>query len=211
MQNRDLFVLVIILFILLLLSITGCKQSASVRNGNIIKLVTAEGNSGGTGFEVVAPSGKVYTLTNKHMCEDNATNAVVGDRTIPLRVIEVAKDTDLCLLEPLIGKTGLHVSNTPVVSDDNLDVYGYGMLQDLTHTKGAYVGVTTGAIEDALIDMGVTDVGYMTAIILPGNSGSPVFNNDGDVIGVAFAVAPSFNNRCFFIPLKSLQNFLKVY
>lgn len=57
--------------------------------------------------------------------------------------------------------------------------------------------VTTDAIETSLI-------------IHPGNSGSPVFNLAGEVVGVAFA-SDNTDHHGFYIPLADLQEFLSVY
>lgn len=75
-------------------------------------MLTPVGNphTGGTGFEVVAPnSGKVYTLTNRHICRlagnsgELAARHNANDEEIRLKIISVSSETDLCVLEAVPG------------------------------------------------------------------------------------------------------------
>jgi len=175
---------------------------------SVIELLTDSGQSGGTGFEVLAPSGKQYTVTNAHMCKAGAVNAVIGNRRIPLRIIEQALDgqPDLCLLEGL-DRPALRVSQIDIDPGDSVDVYGYGLLLPLTHTHGLFVG---DAGEAAVQYFGF-HAGYATSSILPGNSGSPVLDAYGRVVGVAFASGEALDYRTLFIRLSDLINFLGPY
>jgi S1-C subfamily serine protease len=54
------------------------------------------------------------------------------------------------------------------------------------------------------------DAWETSAATYPGNSGSPMMNRDGEVIGVIFA-ADGETNRGFVIPLDVLKNFVRIY
>ena len=195
-----------LVFVLLML-LSSCRMSSP--EASVIKLTNDVGNSGGTGFEVVAPSGKIYTLTNRHICMSNDVYAEVGDRHIPLHIIEISADTDLCLLEPLVETPALKVSNIYPVNGDHIDVYGYGMLMPLTHTSGEWVGKTPVFLAFIFNLRNVPE--YTTVSILPGNSGSPVLDESGDVVGVVFATGEAINFRALIISLDDVKNFLKPY
>lgn len=188
----------------------SCRTGKSDLN-NIVRLTVEDNSGGGTGFEVVTASGHVYTVTNRHMCEDKATYAEVGTRRIPLRIIEISKDTDLCLLEGIVGYEGLPLAAHDPDIDSVIDIYGYGQLQGLTHTQGFWVGDVQYELAAALKFMGVPNGKYATATVLPGNSGSPVFNSSREVVGVVFATGAPINFRALIIPLDDLKQFLKAY
>lgn len=52
------------------------------------------------------------------------------------------------------------------------------------------------------------ELSFSTAIIYPGNSGSPVTNSDGDVVGVMNSASPQ-DNRGNFIPLTYVREILE--
>lgn len=200
-------------FVLVFLLLSACTGHSTVvrrPESSVIKLVTLSGIAGGTGFEVVAPSGKVYTMTNAHICKHEATRAVLGNRAIPLKVIEISEDTDLCLLEGLPGRTvGLKMSDTHPFNGQVLDIYGYGMLSDLTRTTGRFVGKATDEMAEGFTMTMPPE--YTTVQILPGNSGSPVLNRKQEVVGVAFASGEAIANRALIISLMATKEFLEPY
>lgn len=174
----------------------------------VLKLVAQEGR-GGTGFVVTAPSGKKYILTNRHMCEHGATNLEkFYNRLVPLRIIEVAQHTDLCLLESVPSLPSLELAYHPPGIGDELDVWGYGMLMPLTHTHGLFIGeISDGPVWDQFM----FSTAYTTVPVLPGNSGSPVLDVDGRVVGVVFASGESIDNRALIIPWEDVKAFLAPY
>ena len=174
----------------------------------VVKLLNSAGTGGGTGFEMYTATGHKYTVTNRHMCEHGATNAVLGNRTIPLRIIEISSISDLCLLEPIIGLPALSRATSVPSPNDILDIYGFGALLPLTHTRGVFVGDSDNM--DLNIWAGFVPQ-YTTVSILPGNSGSPVLNTQGDVVSVAFATGQEMDNRAFIVSLKDLALFLSPY
>lgn len=84
----------------------------------------------GTGFAVEAPSGKVYIVTNRHVCELKQMWVVSPrldpKRTWKTRILEVSEDTDLCLLEaPGYLGDGLELSGSDPEYGEGLAVIGH--------------------------------------------------------------------------------------
>lgn len=202
----------------------------------MVKITEATGRSGGTGFYVQTPSNKTYILTNAHVCSLKKDGVVyIHDadeiRALPARVLEESAFTDLCLIEsPTHSKRGL------VVGDEVLGkiVYtiGFPLLMPVTLSQGELIGTQVVQVMDAEdkecnkpknkqaeVDFGffkftvcVIEVNaYLSNIpTLPGNSGSPLVDQYGKVIGVVFA-GNSIANWGLMITLKDVKEFLKPY
>lgn len=193
----------------------------------------------GTGFEVKAPSGKVYTLTNAHVCGLSKDGVImVGEklnsrRLVPKRVLEVYQENDLCLIEGLEGYKGLSLASDIEVGQSVWAV-GYPLGQALNISSGRVKSFQNVAIsdEDTSIEdctgphqkimhlntlFGPIDVctiqryaAQTDVPTYPGNSGSPLVNIYGNVVGVIFAA----NNQTHWgeaVPLSYVQDLLKAY
>ena len=95
---------------------------------------------GGTGFQVVAPSGAKYILTNAHVCEmysgdDTAIVKMHDGRLLPRHIIEISSETDLCLIEGMPGVDGLKVAKD-ANPGDTISVIGHPELMPLTLSQG---------------------------------------------------------------------------
>lgn len=206
---------------------------------NVVFLRSPKGASiqgSATGFEVQAPSGKIYTLTNAHVCGLAKDGLIMAEekqnskRFIPLRVLEVYDENDLCLVEGLTGYSGLQLADSIEVGQTGIAI-GYPLGEELNISSGRIKGFGNVQLldQDPICDgphkrkinvetlFGLMDLCEITRyaaatdlLIYPGNSGSPLVNIYGNVIGVIFAS----NNRTAWgsaVPLKDVQEFLKAY
>lgn len=204
----------------------------------IVKVTNKEGTSGGTGFHVRAKSGKTFILTNSHVCKVGAKEKIVyikgpGERLLPKKIVEDSDFTDLCLVEPLEGIDGLDVASEEELGKI-VHVIGHPKLMPITLTSGELTGKAKvqvlsdmfpapGSCDDKKskrmeipfffmkVPVCVIEIdAYSSNIqILPGNSGSPLVNFYGDVIGVAFAGGDG--NWGFFVTLEDINRFLGEY
>ncbi|MFO7951798.1 MAG: serine protease [Bacillota bacterium] len=139
------------------------------------------GQRRGTGFNI-EPDGLV--VTNRHLVEDAAMVRVSfpGRGTYTAEEWHVSEEVDLAIVE-------LEADNLPVVPlserrpdpGDQLLVIGNPMQFARIANKGELIGYSEHPHE--------RDLSYLVveAAIYPGSSGSPLFNEQGKVVGVVFA------------------------
>jgi S1-C subfamily serine protease len=194
--------------------------------------------NGGTGFHVKAKSGTVYIVTNRHVCEiskDGYVDVLSSSlpRPIPRRIIQKYEDHDLCLVEPIVGKKGLDIASSVDVGED-IVLVGHPNLRPLVVKKGEYIGnqvielisgydkstckgnwISNDFLKEFYNIEGICVESYysMQASVTSygGNSGSPVINKYGNVVGVLFAGSTRVVDDAYLVPLRHLKRFLEVY
>lgn len=218
---------------------------------------------GGTGFQVRAPSGVDYVMTNSHVClavdhydapENKGTALLVDDdgNWVRRRIIVISDQTDLCLIEGAPGISGLSLGSEPD-KGDTMTVVGHPHLRPVTLSSGEVIGQEDVKVVDHLMSiegnpmiaqqvqgadpkcdmpknevvevpipdeigggkarlcLDVTYGAYTTSIVIyPGNSGSPMVDYMGRVVGVAFASNQS-DNFGEVVSLSDIKAFLAHY
>lgn len=169
--------------------------------------------SSGTGFFV---SDQGYVLTNNHVVDGcrNVTVTQVGDAPVPVQVVARDASNDLALLKSSLVPKAIPALAARVRVGDSIFVYGFP-LTGLLATNGNFtVGNVTapaGLHDD-------TRMVQISAPVQPGNSGGPVLDQKGNVVGVvvskldALTVASAIKdvpqNVNFAIKSAIAQNFL---
>ena len=193
------------------------------------------GNHGGTGFLAKMPSGRTLMVSNRHVCEV-AENGLIAahypdnpSRSTVIKVIESSSVTDLCLLEGIPGIEGMPVAKF-YNPKKRIAVVGHPRLQPATFTEGyAYSRETVKAMEpvsakeckqkiesiDTLfgpipVCVEELEAWKSTVVILPGSSGSPVFNAEAEIVGVMFA-GEEETHWGIFVPIEDLKAFISIY
>lgn len=153
------------------------------------------------------------------------------------RVIGVANFTDLCLIEGVPGISGLSLGSNPEPGDE-VNVIGHPFLMPTTLTHGEVIGEGEVDVADYIIyneqdeancnapknkvltidtffgmmKVCVVHINalHTNAIIYPGNSGSAVVNEDGRMVGLAFAGSTE-THWGLVVTLEDISHFLYQY
>lgn len=165
----------------------------------------------GTGF-VISASGLI--VTNKHVVSDtNAKYRVVAGKDEVIEVEKIYRDptNDLAILK--VNKTGL----IPVEMGDSDELKvgqtviaigtALGEFRS-TVTTGVISGLGRGIVAGSPLSGSekLDNVIQTDAAINPGNSGGPLFNSQGQVIGVNVAVSQSGQNIGFALPINLVKD-----
>ena len=158
-----------------------------------ISAQTGQGTATGSGF-VVSTDGKI--ITNEHVV-DGATSVTVkigtDGKEQAAQVLGADASKDLALLKVDTGSTKLHAlsfgdSSNLQVGDN---VYAIGNPYGLDHTLTS--GIVSALNRDIQAPSGATIPGAIQtdAALNPGNSGGPLLDADGKVVGVNSQIASS--------------------
>lgn len=154
-------------------------------------------DSKGTGF-AISDDGKI--LTNEHVVKDSESVLVAfpDDSLFDGTVTETYPDIDLALIELEDANVpSLTLAEQTTISSDE-SVYFIG------NPLGFHGIANEGTIiDDTRLQNWDEDVIMMKAPVYRGSSGSPVINDDGEVIGVVFATTDNddFGKVGLFIPI----------
>jgi serine protease Do len=156
-------------------------------------------NRGGTGFLV---DGKGYLITNAHVVK-NATQVEVQNSLgeYHARIIQLDHQADLALIK--IEDTTYHpftslpygISKTGAELGEDVFTLGYPR-PEIVYGKG-YMSAETGF-------QGDTTTFQLTIAANPGNSGTPVLNNDGEVVGMVSSTQQNAQGMVFAVRSKNI-------
>ena len=164
--------------------------------------------SGGSGV-IISPDGDI--LTNYHVIAsmgepDNALEVKTADgRTFKATVLGKDKELDIALVKI----NAAHLPFAKLGDSDSLKigewVVAIGNPLGLEHT------VTQGIIsaKGRKLDGGVSSFLQTDAAINRGNSGGPLLNLRGEVVGINTAINPAGQNIGFAVPISSVNRILK--
>lgn len=185
------------------------SQSSLIRKINSTASASAAKNErpanyGGTGFALTANG---YILTNLHVIEGAENITVVDNNGVPykVRVIRTDSQYDLAILKITDDKfKGL--SNLPYRLKRNSigmgeEVYTLGFPKDDAVYGRGYVSSKTGYNGDT--------TQYQVSIpVNPGNSGGPLLDQQGNIIGVISAKQNQLEGATFAVKSKYIQEAL---
>jgi S1-C subfamily serine protease len=142
----------------------------------------------GSGF---SPAPDVI-VTNAHVVAGNTTTSVLrpDGRTLPAVVVAFDPKRDLAVLSvPGLGEPSLPIGSAATGETDA--IFGHPQGQAAVRVLPARVTRrVTADIGDIYDQPGATrQILVLNATLIPGDSGSPMVNSAGQVVGVAFATA----------------------
>lgn len=218
------------LVLLLIGSQLSLHKSDSYIRDRVLLLYSAEGSC--SAVEIRSPSGKVYTLSAAH-CAVLAVNGYIqaqnekGDSK-PLKVLKTDDSHDLLLLEGYDDKF-INIANSDKVHD-KVYTMTHGHSMPAYRTDGELLAEEQITIDSPVFDeesmticakkanhsLVMIETGYAcqfkynivysTASVIPGSSGGPALNENGNLIGIVSATDGYF---AAFIPLKDIHDFIK--
>jgi len=190
----------IMLIILLTSCATGKLSIPKIAAKHVVRLESM--NTIGTGFYVLY-KGKSYLVSNKHVCEGYAQ---LHDGEDFRNVIALDTKHDLCLLDS-DRNGGLNIATRDLEQFDELHVVGHPLGRPLTTRSGSFIEIGFNKLGGLFEEPRYYIHAAMT--IFSGNSGSPVLNSDGGLVGVVFATDPMTYSDAFIVPVSELIRFLK--
>lgn len=195
---------------------------------------------GGTGFAVKGKSGAEYIMTNRHVCAVAVNDMVAikqddGEKVLK-RVLYRDKKHDLCLIEGDDRFSALEIGDYPDKGDLHY-VVGHPGLRQLTIAQGEFIGPDIIEMPDFSITkrnecngkivelppffqmmFGIEfacfisyDTYATSATIYGGNSGSPIVDAFGNVIGVVFAGSSEQEKDNHAVPLYHVKRVLSKF
>lgn len=161
--------------------------------------------SHGSGFFI---DDQGYILTNAHVVKggDDITVSTTDQKEYDAELIGLDERTDVALLK-------IKAKNIPAakIGDSDKIAVGNWVLAigspfgfDYTATKGIVSAVSRSLPDGTYVPFIQTD-----AAVNPGNSGGPLFNLDGEVIGInsqIYSKTGTFNGLAFAIPINTAMN-----
>lgn len=173
---------------------------------------TTTSAAAGTGFIISADG---YILTNRHVVEKSRSISVVLDNgdtyqdvsligSDPLNDVAILKIKDVSNLNPVqLGNSKtINVGQQVIAIGNALGQYQNSVTEGIISGIGRSLIASdgTGSSQESLNDMIQTD-----ASINQGNSGGPLVNAAGEVIGINTAVSANGNGLGFAIPISSVK------
>ncbi len=198
-------------------TVNNAKQSTV-----LIKVNSHTEKSSGSGFVFRKVDDTVYIATNTHVIEGATSggepinvpiNVVLNsgsrnEQTVSAEIAGIDRDNDIAILAIIAPnqKSVLHLENVPSVTD-TMEVFVLGFpfgtsLSASSHNPS--VTVSKGAVSSIRKDdEGIVKVIQIDASVNPGNSGGPVIDRQGNLLGIAFAKVRK-SQIGFVVPIQRL-------
>ena len=156
-----------------------------------------------------------YLITNYHVIESEVDPTYRGfsrlfvrlpgaiDRRIPARVVGYNRIFDIALLKVEIDPSYIFSFTEIRTLEPGTQIFAIGSPGGLENSITSGIISATGR---RFLQLG--DAMQVDVPVNPGNSGGPVVNRDGDLVGVVFAGIPQFQGVNFAIPSFWINHFL---
>lgn len=157
-----------------------------------------------------------FVATNYHVIDGASKISIKGIRgnfnvTYNAEVVGTDKTNDLALLKiidtnfPGFGPIPYSISTS--MSEVGADIFVLGY--PLTSTMGDEIKLTTGIISSKSGYQGDVSLYQISAPIQPGNSGGPLFDNKGNIVGIVSAKHTGAENVGYAIKASYLRNLVE--
>ena len=152
----------------------------------------------GSGF-IIDADGSI--LTNNHVVDraERITVKLADGRTVRARLVGADPDTDIALIK-IDGQSGLPVAPLGDSSTLRMGEWVCAIGNPLGYEHTVTVGVVS-FLGRKLFDMSLDDYIQTDAAINFGNSGGPLINSRGEVIGINAAISSRASSIGFAVPI----------
>jgi serine protease Do len=159
----------------------------------------------GSGF-IIDPDGSI--LTNNHVIDraERITVKLSDGRTLRARVVGADPDTDIALIK-VDGQTGLPVAPLGDSSTLRMGEWVCAIGNPLGYEHSVTVGVVS-FLGRKLFDKSLDNYIQTDAAINFGNSGGPLINARGEVIGINAAISSRASSIGFAVPINGASAIL---
>lgn len=171
--------------------------------------------SSGTGFFL---SKEGHIVTNYHVIANAKTLAITGvnanyDRLYSVSIEQVDVYNDLAILKikdpqfkPFTNNLPYKIRLNQAEVGENCYVLGYPLIS----TMGADIKLTNGIISARTGFQGDVSQYQISAPLQPGNSGGPLFDSKGNIVGIVSAKHTGAENAGYAIKTSYLQNLIEL-
>jgi S1-C subfamily serine protease len=176
------------------------KKKSSARSGRAPQ--EAEGSGSGV---IIAPDG--YVVTNSHVIEGSGEVEVslADGRSCTAQIVGLDQATDLALLR-------IHRSGLPAAQLGDSDRLRVGQLAIAIGNPLGFQSTVTAGVISALgrslrSNSGrlIENIIQTDAALNPGNSGGPLVDSRGQVVGINTAIIQFAQGICFAIPVNTVR------
>ena len=177
-------------------AVVNIKVTRKVQDPRTKKIVEQAG--AGSGF-VISTDG--YIITNNHVVENSISIKVVFADGLELigTLIGTDPSTDIAVIKIYDGDLKpLQFANSDTLEPGQIAI-AIGNPMGLQHTVTAGVVSAIGRSLRATNGRLIDDIIQTDAAMNPGNSGGPLVNSEGKVIGVNTAMIPAAQGLCFAV------------
>ena len=155
--------------------------NAEIRKDQPVATPSRTFTTGGTGFLI---DGRGYLVTNAHVLKGKGVVVNNNGQDLTATIVYVDQDKDLALLKiddsAFKPVTSLPYSFKKGSFDLGADIYTLGYPRDIIVYNSGYISATAGHDGD-------TSSLQISLPANPGNSGGPVLNKNGEVVGILSA------------------------
>lgn len=182
----------------------------------------------GTGFLVAGKSGKKYIMTNDHVCKNKPGLFVRNDYYFfPAKIVHQNGKADLCLLDsPDFDLSPIQITKKEPLTNDLIYSLGFPAQQNLIFSEGILSNITYERMVEPFTNQDYCNLKFnhnnkeycavdrffwaSTMHVIPGQSGSPVLDKNGDLVAIVFVnMAGGFYSG--FILLQEIEKVLEKF